>query len=416
MQNKGELFLKELEDRNIIQNITNKQKVINALNNNKKIYVGFDPSGSSLHLGNYVVINILNLCKKYDIGYVIIIGGITGMIGDPSGKKVERKLLDVTVVQNNINSLKKQINNLLPNSIILNNADFYVNSSIIDFLRNVGKYINISYLLNKEVIKNRLETGISFTEFAYSLIQANDFYVLFHNYDVAIEIGGSDQWGNITIGIDYINKKDNIAENDSIVCGITFKLLLKSDGTKFGKTENGAIYLDENMTSPYTMYQFLLNQQDDDAYTLLSFLTTYSISEINDIIEEAKKNPKARIAQKKLAENIISNIYSKELFDNLVDLSSIIFKSDVKKITINDINLLRNDFPIIYYDFKNDDNISDILIASKIFNSKNEIRYFFRLKCWNVARVVKTLLGSKESDFGGSLIYFLNISVLFTFI
>ncbi|MBO6072746.1 tyrosine--tRNA ligase [bacterium] len=191
--NKAELFINELKNRDLIQNITNEKKVINALNNDKALYVGFDPSAISLHLGNYVIINILNLCEKYQIKYVCIVGGITGQIGDPSGKKSERVLLNKDTVKANVNGIKKQLSTLLKNPLIINNETFYEHKSIIDFLRDVGKYINISYLLNKEIIKNRLETGISFTEFSYSLIQANDFYMLYKNHNVCVEVGGSDQ-------------------------------------------------------------------------------------------------------------------------------------------------------------------------------------------------------------------------------
>ncbi|MBO6022681.1 tyrosine--tRNA ligase [bacterium] len=191
--NKAELFINELKNRDLIQNITNEKKVINALNNDKALYVGFDPSAISLHLGNYVIINILNLCEKYQIKYVCIVGGITGQIGDPSGKKSERVLLNKDTVKANVNGITKQLSTLLKNPLIINNETFYEHKSIIDFLRDVGKYINISYLLNKEIIKNRLETGISFTEFSYSLIQANDFYMLYKNHNVCVEVGGSDQ-------------------------------------------------------------------------------------------------------------------------------------------------------------------------------------------------------------------------------
>lgn len=372
--NKAELFINELKNRDLIQNITNEKKVINALNNDKALYVGFDPSAISLHLGNYVIINILNLCEKYQIKYVCIVGGITGQIGDPSGKKSERVLLNKDTVKANVNGIKKQLSTLLKNPLIINNETFYEHKSIIDFLRDVGKYINISYLLNKEIIKNRLETGISFTEFSYSLIQANDFYMLYKNHNVCVEVGGSDQWGNITIGIDYINKKDNLAEATSAVAGFTLKLLLKSDGTKFGKSEKGAVYLSNKLTSAYSMYQFLINQNDDDCNRLLNYLTNYSIDEIKSIIEESNLNKSQRIAQNKLAQNLVSRIHGHDTYLKIKALSSMIFKNDVKDFTLEDIDLIKNDFAINKVDFNLNDNLVDILMKANIFKSKGELR------------------------------------------
>ncbi|MBQ5492820.1 MAG: tyrosine--tRNA ligase [Mycoplasmataceae bacterium] len=372
--NKAELFINELKNRDLIQNITNEKKVINALNNDKALYVGFDPSAISLHLGNYVIINILNLCEKYQIKYVCIVGGITGQIGDPSGKKSERVLLNKDTVKANVNGITKQLSTLLKNPLIINNETFYEHKSIIDFLRDVGKYINISYLLNKEIIKNRLETGISFTEFSYSLIQANDFYMLYKNHNVCVEVGGSDQWGNITIGIDYINKKDNLAEATSAVAGFTLKLLLKSDGTKFGKSEKGAVYLNNKLTSAYSMYQFLINQSDDDCNRLLNYLTNYSIDEIKSIIEESNLNKSQRIAQNKLAQNLVSRIHGNETYLKIKALSSMIFKNDVKNFTLEDIDLIKNDFAINKVDFNLNDNLVEILMKANIFKSKGELR------------------------------------------
>ena len=371
---KGEAFITELEQRDIIQNITNRDKVINALNNNRYLYVGFDPSAESLHLGNYVVINVLSLCKKYAINFIPIIGGITGQIGDPSGKKAERKLIDVQTVKHNVECIKKQIAKLLDVNLIVNNLDFYKNSTIIDFLRDSGKYVNVSYLLNKEIIKNRLESGISFTEFSYSILQATDWYHLHHDYNVDVQIGGSDQWGNITIGIDFINKKDEIPEADSPLAGLTLKLLLKSDGTKFGKSEKGAIYLSDKLVSPYTMYQFLINQTDADSQRLLNYLTDYSIDEIKAIIEKAKEDPSARYAQNKLAENIVTRVHGQLVYAKVKNLSSMIFGTNANELTVEDINLIKNDFPMVGCAFVDNEKLVDLLTKASIFKSKSELR------------------------------------------
>lgn len=397
MEKKGELFVNELMQRDIIQDITNKEKVINALNNNHKLYVGFDPSASSIHLGNFVVVNILSLCVKYGIEYVIIVGGMTGMIGDPSGKKSERSLLDVAKVKQNVEDIKKQLSTLLPNSLIINNASFYEGKTIIDFLRDVGKYVNISYLLNKEIIKSRLESGISFTEFSYNLIQANDFYVLHEKYDVDVEIGGSDQWGNITIGIDYVNKKANLPESTSPMCGFTLKLLLKSDGTKFGKSEKGAVYLDGRVTSPYTMYQFLINQADDDCLKLLNFLSNYSVEEIKNIIEKTNEDKSQRYAQMMLAKNIIDRVHGKGVFEKLQSLSNLIFKNDVSNFSKEDVDFILTDFPITKHEFKEGESVVDLLLEAKVFESKNEIRTLVTQNGLSISGIKITDLDAKLS-------------------
>lgn len=357
-----ESFLQELKAKGILNNITNEDKVISALNKGDKFYVGFDPTANSLHLGNYVMLNFLKICDKYKIDYVVLIGGITGLIGDPSGKKSERVLLDKQLVEHNVNSITSQLKTILPNHTIINNADFYTNMHVLDFLRDIAKIINIKDLLGKESIRNRLDTGISLTEFIYSVIQANDFYELHQKYHVSVECGGSDQWSNITNGITFVNNKTNTPSDQSIISGFTLNLLLKADGNKFGKSEEGAVFINE----PYKVYQFLLNQDDKELYKLLCFLTTYNIDEIKEIINIHQIDPSKKYGQEKLLENVMTNLYGLNGLTDIINISMAIFNKQTKwdedKLTI-----LTKYFPT--YEVKEFDTIKNILLFNKIFPS-----------------------------------------------
>ncbi|AAT28033.1 tyrosine--tRNA ligase [[Mycoplasma] mobile] len=371
-------FLKELQEKNLIQDISNIEKIENSLKNKMGIYVGFDPSAKSIHLGNFVVINVLLIAKKHRIPTVALIGGATGGIGDPSGKKSERILIDEDTLKKNTEAIKKQIKHFLPDAKIVNNSDFYKNQSFIDFLRDVGKFIQVSYMLSKEIVKNRLESGISFTEFAYSLIQANDFHYLFKNHNVGIQFGGSDQWGNITTGLELIRKRNG---ENSFSGGFTIKLLLKSDGTKFGKSEQGAIYLDPSLTSPYTMYQFLLNQNDSDLLNLFNFISDLGIKEILEIITKHSENPEKRYGQKMLANNIVNRIHGKNALNEVENISNILFKNGkINDLSKSEVSIIINSFEVNHVNFSNDEKIIDILDRAKIFKSKNEIRKLIEQK------------------------------------
>lgn len=364
-------FIKELNEKNLIENITNIDKIEKSIEQNKGIYIGFDPTAKSIHLGNFVVLNVLLIAQKHNIPIVALIGGATGGIGDPSGKNSERILLDEKTLLKNTKAIERQIKYFLPKAKIINNSDFYEDQSFIDFLRETGKYIQIPYMLGKEIVKNRLESGISFTEFSYSLIQANDFYNLFHNHNVGIQIGGSDQWGNITTGLELIRKKDGENFNG----GITIKLLLKSDGTKFGKSEGGAIFLDPELTTPYDMYQFIINQNDDDLLNLFNFLSSFEAPEIKKIISEHQKNPKLKYGQNLLAENIIERIHSKKTLNEVKNISNILFVSnDFKSLNKNEVIMIQKSLEKYHYNFNLDQNIIDLLFEAGLYKSKTEIR------------------------------------------
>ena len=360
----------ELKARNVINNITNDDKAkLFSKTKNVGVYCGFDPSFKSLHLGNYLM--LITLKRFANAGYKVVplVGGATGQIGDPSGKLAERKLLGINVIQNNINEINKQIKAIVGTNCI-NNMDFYKNMNIFDFLREVGKEINVNYLLEKEIIAKRLEVGISYAEFSYTLIQAFDFYCLYKDYGVVLQIGGSDQWGNITTGIEFIRKKTNDKSN---VFGITLNLLTKSDGTKFGKSEKGAIFLNKELTSPYTMYQFLINQTDNDVKKLLLSLTFLSINEIDKIMEKHNENKSVRYAQTILAKSIVSDIHGKRICEKCEQISKLFFANDLSKLNANDLLMVLNDMPTTNIDTESI-NILDLLIKSNICTSKSQAR------------------------------------------
>lgn len=363
-------FFDEINKRGLISNVTNTNKVKNYfLNKDKAVYVGFDPSASSLHLGNYVMISLLK--RMVDNGYKVItlIGGATGMIGDPSGKNSERNLLEHKEIQSNIFHIKNQLKKFI-GADIFDNYAIYSQMNVIDFLRNIGKYINVNHVLEREIIKKRLETGISYTEFSYSIIQGYDFYWLYQNKNVSLQMGGSDQWANITAGIDYIRR---VVGDDNDACGMTINLLTKADGTKFGKSEKGAIYLDDKLTSPYEMYQFLINQSDADIEKLLKFFSFKSLDFIDEVMKNHLLDPKKRIAQNELGNELVERIHGKQELLRVKNISKSFFENNIINLSFDDLlSVFKNDDQHIYVD-KNI-NIVDLLLNMNISKSKREAK------------------------------------------
>ncbi|AKX33817.1 tyrosyl-tRNA synthetase [Spiroplasma litorale] len=363
-------IIEELKNRKLLKQITNENKLLDSQKNNNAVYCGFDPTADSLHVGH--LIQILNLKRFSNNGFksIALIGGATAMIGDPSFKSQERVLLELSVVNNNIISIKKQLKNLLPNVEILNNADWLNKLSLIDFLRDIGKHFNLANLLSKENISSRIEKGLSITEFSYTMLQAYDFFYLYKNHDCNVQIGGSDQWGNITSGTDYIS---SIYGNlNSKACGVTMNLLTKKDGVKFGKTESGTVWLDKNKTSEYELYQFFLNQDDEDCEILLNYLTTLEVDEIQNIMEVHKKEPFKRIAQKKLAQEVTSFVHGDEGYKKALKISDALFSGDLKNLNKEYLLSLIKTFDIIKVE--SDLKVLDFLISAKIITSKREGR------------------------------------------
>ncbi len=329
-------FLDELKWRGMLHQFT--PDVDEHLSQSPRTgYIGFDPTSDSMHIGNLVQIMILIHFQRYGHKPIALIGGATGMIGDPSGKSSERKLLDQKKLKKNSLALKKQFLKFLNfsekhlnSAEMINNFDWMKEFSLIDFSREVGKHITVNYMMSKESVKKRISDesseGMSFTEFTYQLIQGYDFLELFRNKKCTIQIGGSDQWGNITTGMELIRKKLS-----KKVYSITCPLMTKSDGSKFGKTEQGNIWLDKSKTSPYKFYQYWLNLSDKDAEKYIKIFTLLNKNQILELIEKHKKNPHERILQNKIAEEVTFMVHSQKDLENAKIASKILFGKSTKK-------------------------------------------------------------------------------------
>ena len=347
-------------------------------------YVGFDPTADSLHIGSLIPIIILVHLQKCGHKPVALVGGATGMVGDPSGKSEERNLLSTEVLNHNVEAVKRQLGKFIdfnsgrPNSAeMVNNYDWFKNISFLDFIRDTGKHISINYMMAKDSVKKRLEgeNGMSFTEFTYQLVQGYDFYWLYKNKNVRLQFGGSDQWGNIVTGTELIRRKSG-GEAFAFTC----PLLTKSDGSKFGKSEKGNVWLDAEKTSPYTFYQFWLNTADADAERFLKIFTFLSESEIKELVQQHTGNEHQRILQKKLAEELTCFVHSKSDYEFAVKASSILFSNDTAQ-TLKELNeeqLLQvmEGVPSIEIEKEklNNTDIMALLADVKIFTSKGEAK------------------------------------------
>lgn len=336
------------------------------------LYCGTDPTGDSLHIGHLIPFMIL---KRFQLaGYhpVIVIGGGTGTIGDPSGRSTERVLLDAEKLHQNEIALTKQMEKLFgtENFEIVNNAEWLDKLSLIDFLRDYGKHFQVNNMINKDVVASRLENGISFTEFSYQILQAIDFYQLNKNHGVQMQIGGSDQWGNITAGIDLIHK---LMGSDREAFGLTIPLMLKADGTKFGKSAGGAIWLDPEKTSPYEFYQFWINQDDLDVVKYLKYFTFLSHEEIDDLAEQVKTEPWKRTAQKTLAKEVTKFVHGEAGLAEAEMITDALFSGNVKDLTVTQIEQGLKSAPAAESGSAIK-NIVDFLVDTKIESSKRQAR------------------------------------------
>jgi tyrosyl-tRNA synthetase len=375
-------FIQELKWRGMLQDsIPGTEEALNQ--KMVKGYIGFDPTADSLGVGNLV--QIMTLLHFQNAGHkpIALVGGATGMVGDPSGKSLERNLLSEESININLEKQKSQLQKFLnfdcgENSAeIVNNYDWFKNISFLDFIRDAGKHITVNYMLAKDSVKNRLENGMSFTEFSYQLIQGYDFYHLYKNQGVQLQMGGSDQWGNIVTGTELIRRKDG-----GDVFALTTPLIKKADGTKFGKSESGNIWLDKNKTSPYKFYQFWLNASDTDIETYIKIFTTKTKLEIDALIDEHKKAPHLRILQKELAKDITTRVHSEKDYFAALEASEILFG----KGTSESLSNLSNDdllavfegvpqYKISLSEIKDNVLIVDFLAEkTTIFPSKGEAR------------------------------------------
>lgn len=299
-----------------------------------KGYIGFDPTASSLGIGNMVQVMTLLHFQKCGHKPIALVGGATGMVGDPSGKSLERNMLSEEELQYNLSCQKKQLEKFLDfdcganSAEIVNNYDWFKNFTFLEFIRDVGKYITVNYMMSKDSVKNRLENGMSFTEFSYQLVQGYDFYYLWKNNGVKLQLGGSDQWGNIVTGTELIRRKTN-GEGDAYA--ITTQLIKKADGTKFGKSESGNIWLDATKTSPYKFYQFWLSASDEDVKNWIRVFSMKGKEEIEALEQQQNEAPHLRILQKALAEEITIRVHSKDDLEQAIKLSEVLFAKDAKE-------------------------------------------------------------------------------------
>lgn len=371
-----ENIIEELNWRGLIQEYSNEEKMKELLSTKQTIYCGFDPSASSMHVGNFVMISILMRLQRAGHKVIAVVGGATGMIGDPSGKSKERNLQGKETLQKNTESIRAQLERFIDltdpeKGAIVNNYDWLGNISFLDYLRDYGKYFPINYMLSKDIIASRLEAGISFTEFSYMTLQSVDFLTLHQKYGCNIQIGGNDQWGNLTAGLELIRKVEG---NDVNVGVMTAHLLTRADGKKFGKSEDGALFLDPKLTSPYKLYQYFINTTDEDAIRYLKVFSFKSREEIIAIEKEHLANPGARIGQKALAADIVETIHGKEGLEEALKVTQAFFSGDVKNLTEEQIENVLSGGNVVELDSSLP--LEDLLILIKAASSKREAREF----------------------------------------
>lgn len=330
--NEPKNFVEELRWRGMIHDVTpgTEEQLLKEMTSG---YVGIDPTADSLHIGHLVGVMMLRHLQLAGHRPIALLGGATGMIGDPSGKSAERNLLNEDTLRSNEKKLKKQLSKFLdfesnnPNkAILVNNYDWMKNFSFLDFIRDIGKHITVNYMMSKESVKKRIgadsKTGMSFTEFSYQLVQGYDFLYLYQHENCKLQMGGADQWGNITTGTELIRRKLGFENN---AFALTCPLITKADGGKFGKTESGNVWLDPEKTSPYEFYQFWLNVSDEDAEKYIKIFTLFDKNKIEQLIEKHKEAPHTRLLQKELAKEITITVHSEDAYNAAVDASQILF-------------------------------------------------------------------------------------------
>lgn len=369
-------LLKDLKFRGLVNQITDEEGLAKALEEGElKLYSGFDPTADSLHIGHMLPVLTLRRFQLNGHHPIALVGGGTGLIGDPSGKKAERTLNTADIVLDWSNRIKEQLSQFLDfeasdnPAIIVNNYDWIGSLDVISFLRDVGKNFGINYMLAKDSVQSRIESGISFTEFSYMILQSFDFLKLYQNNGCKLQIGGSDQWGNITAGLELIRK----SEENSKAYGLTIPLVTKADGTKFGKTEGGAIWLDAEKTSPYEFYQFWINTDDRDVVKYLKFFTFLSHQEIEELEGEVASAPEKRLAQKALAEEVTKLVHGEAALQQAIKISAALFSGEIKDLTGNEILEGFKDVPTTEVT-EGEIGLIDLLIQAKIAPSKRQAR------------------------------------------
>ena len=369
-------FFHELKDRGLIHQTTDEVALEKQLNEETvKLYVGFDPTADSLHIGHLLPVLMLRRFQQHGHVPIALVGGGTGMIGDPSFKDQERQLNTLDTVKNWSESIKHQLSRFIDfedatnPAVIANNYDWLGETLLIDFLRDVGKHFTINYMMSKESVKRRIETGISYTEFAYQLLQAYDFLKLYETHGCLLQLGGCDQWGNITAGIELLRREKEVQG-----FGLTMPLITKADGTKFGKTEGNAVWLDAEKTTPYEFYQFWINTDDRDVIKFLKYFTFLSLEEIAAIETEFLAAPESRLAQKKLAEEVTSLVHGQEAYEQALRISQALFSGDIKGLSGEEIKQGFKGVPTYNVTQEDDLALVELLITANVVPSKRQAR------------------------------------------
>ena len=369
-------FLEDLRFRGLLYQVTDEDELKEKLNKEQVLlYAGFDPTANSLHIGS--LLPILTLRRFQLAGHlpIALIGGGTGLIGDPSGRTTERQLSTKEVVFGRIDNIRKQLEQFIDfdcganSAKLVNNYDWLGEIKMIDFLRDIGKFFPLGYMLSKDSVKSRMEEGISFTEFTYMILQAYDFLNLKKTYKCDLQIGGSDQWGNITAGIELIRRMEL-----GQAYGLTFPLVTKTDGTKFGKTESGTIWLDANMTSPYQFYQFWINTDDRDVITYLKYFTFLSHDEIIKLEEQVKIDPGKRETQNVLADEVTSLVHGKEALKSAKKISQALFYGNISELSEPELEDGFQDIPSSNLKDINEISPIQLLVDNKISSSNRQAR------------------------------------------
>ena len=369
-------IIDDLERRGLLDNFSDEERVKKLFDTPQTVYCGFDPSAKSLQLGNFIMINILQRLQKAGHRVIAMLGGATGMIGDPSGKKSERKFLTPDQVMENAECIRNQLAKYIDTSdpekgLIINNYDWWSKTNVLSYLRDYGKNFQIGYMLAKDIVRSRLEVGISYAEFSYMILQAGDFDHLYQDYHCTMQFGGGDKWGNLTTALDFVKKKEG---SDCGAEVFSFKLITDSQGKKFGKSESGALYLDPTMTTPYHIYQYFMNVSDADVLKYLYIFDDRPVEEIDEIYRKHLEHPELRFGQKELSRVIVTKLHGEEVAAECEKMSVALFTDSFTGLSEQGLRDLTEGLVVL--PCESEISLLDALINTKLASSKREAREF----------------------------------------
>lgn len=369
-------IIDDLERRGLLDNFSDEERIKKLFDTPQTVYCGFDPSAKSLQLGNFIMINILQRLQKAGHRVIAMLGGATGMIGDPSGKKSERKFLTPDQVMENAECIRNQLAKYIDTSdpekgLIINNYDWWSKTNVLSYLRDYGKNFQIGYMLAKDIVRSRLEVGISYAEFSYMILQAGDFDHLYQDYHCTMQFGGGDQWGNLTTALDFVKKKEG---SDCGAEVFSFKLITDSQGKKFGKSESGALYLDPTMTTPYHIYQYFMNVSDADVLKYLYIFDDRPVEEIDEIYRKHLEHPELRFGQKELSRVIVTKLHGEEVAAECEKMSVALFTDSFTGLSEQGLRDLTEGLVVL--PCESEISLLDALINTKLASSKREAREF----------------------------------------